>query len=146
VIDGQTYSRLQDIIRREGRSLLQYAVDSFPWTSGNEGEAMACLHELAREEAEATTSLARYLVKHRLTPPWLGAYPMAFTSFNFLALDRLLPLLVEHQRRGIADLEVDVRQVEDHEARTHLQHLLEVKRQNLKRLEALVPAAKTAKS
>jgi len=144
VIDGQTYSRLQDVIRHEGRSLLQYAIDSFPWTTASEREAVPRLHELAHEEAEANAALARYLVKHRLTPPWLGAYPMAFTSFNFLSLDRLLPLLVEQQRRSIAELEADVRAIDHAEARGHVQHILDVKRHNLKELEALLLSAKPA--
>ncbi|MCC6419553.1 MAG: hypothetical protein IT429_15070 [Gemmataceae bacterium] len=144
MIDAQTYSRLQDIIRREGRSLLQYAIDSFPWAGSQTAAANACLQEMAQEEAEAIGQLGRLLLRHRLTPPYLGPYPMAFTSYNFLALGRLLPLLVRHQRADIDRLEADLKQVSDPEVRGPLQHLLDVKRRHLAELEALEPMGKPA--
>jgi hypothetical protein len=145
VIDAQTYSRLQDIIRREGRSLLQYAVESFPWTSSGTDARPAVLLQAAQDEAEAAGELARLLVRHRLTPPWLGAYAMAFTSFNYLALDRLVPLLVQHQLRGVAALEADLKQLDDEEVRDRVRGLLNVKHANLKKLEGLLlPGAELA--
>jgi hypothetical protein len=145
VIDAQTYNRLQDIIRREGRSLLQYASESFPWTTTGADGRPAQLQEIAQDENEAVAELARLLVRHRLSPPYLGAYPMAFTSFNYLAFDRLLPLLVEHQRRGIPLIEADLRELTDDESRAAVRHLLNVKTNNLKKLEALLlPGAEPA--
>ena len=52
MIDAQTYSRLQDIIRREGRSLLQYAVESFPWTNSSADARPAVLLQAAQDEAD----------------------------------------------------------------------------------------------
>jgi hypothetical protein len=145
VIDAQTYSRLQDIIRREGRSLLQYAVGSFPWTNSGADARPAVLLQAAQDEAEAAADLARLLVRHRLTPPWLGAYPMAFTSFNYLALDRLVPLLVQYQLRDIAELEADLKQLDDEVVRDLVRGLLNVKQANLKKLEGLLlPGAEPA--
>jgi hypothetical protein len=145
VIDAQTYSRLQNIIRREGRSLLQYAVESFPWTNNRADARPAVLQQAAQDEAEAAAELARLLVRHRLTPPWLGAYPMAFTSFNYLALDRLVPLLVQYQLRDIAELEADLKQFDDEEVRDLVRGLLNVKQANLKKLEGLLlPGAEPA--
>jgi hypothetical protein len=145
VIDAQTYSRLQDIIRREGRSLLQYAVESFPWTNSGADARPAVIRQAAHDEAEAAAELARLLVRHRLSPPWLGAYPMAFTSFNYLALDRLVLLLVQYQLRDIAALEADLKQFDDEEVRDRVRHLLNVKQANLKKLEALLlPGAEPA--
>jgi hypothetical protein len=147
VIDAQTYSRLQDIIRREGRSLLQYAAESFPWTVTAADVRPAVLGQAAQDEAEAAAAVARLLVRHRLTPPWLGAYPMAFTSFNFLAIDRLLPLLVQHQIRGVEELKADVAALEDEEARDAVRGLLNVKQENLKKFEGLLlPGAEPAAS
>jgi hypothetical protein len=147
VIDGQTYSRLQDVIRREGRSLLQYAIDSFPWAAGNSTAGIDRLKELAGAEADAVAALARLLARHHLAPPWLGAYPTPFTSFNFLSLDRLVPLLVRYQRDDIARLEGELAEFEDREVHGQVKHLLDVKRHNLKQLEELAtlatPAAKT---
>jgi hypothetical protein len=145
VIDAQTYSRLQDIIRREGRSLLQYAVESVPWTNSGADARPAVLQQAAQDEAEAAAELARLLVRHRLSPPWFGAYPMAFTSFNYLALDRLVPLLVRYQLRDIAELEADLKQLDDEEVRDLVRGLLNVKQANLKKLEGLLlPGAEPA--
>ncbi len=149
MIDTPTYNRLQDIIRREGRSLLQYAVESFPWSSTDGDPRTAELRQLARDEAGATAGLAQLLVRHRLSPPYLGAYPMGFTSYNYLALDRLILLLAEYERRGLPALQADLAALEDPEVRDAVRHLLEVKRTNLKRLETLLqpgtePAAKPA--
>ena len=147
MIDAQTYSRLQDVIRREGRSLLQYAAESVPWTVTAADVRPALLQQAAHDEAEAVGELSRLLARHRLTPPWLGAYPMAFTSFNFLALDRLLPLLVKHQIRGVAALEADLAALEDPEVRDAVRGLLNVKQENLKKLEGLLlPRAEPAAS
>ncbi len=145
MIDAQTYSRLQDIIRREGRSLLQYAVESFPWTITAADERPAVVQQAAADEAEATAELARLLVRHHLSPPWLGAYPMGFTSFNYLALDRLVPLLVQQQIRGIAEVQADSKGLEDEEVRDLVRGLLRVKEANLKKLEGLLlPGAEPA--
>lgn len=145
VIDAQTYNRLQEIIRREGRSLLQYAVESFPWTITAADVRPAVLQQAAADEAEATADLARLLVRHHLSPPYLGAYPMGFTSFNYLALDRLVPLLVQYQLRGIAALHGDGKPLEDEEARDLVRGLLRVKEANLKKLEGLLlPGAEPA--
>jgi hypothetical protein len=136
VIDRPTYLRLQDIIRREGRSFLQYTGESFPWTTAPEQEIVAKLQELTREEKDAVTALARYLAKNRLTPPYLGAFPSYFTSYNFLALRRLLPMLIEHQQQAIAQLQGDVSALHG-ETRQQIERLLEMKKRHLKELEAL---------
>ncbi len=144
MIDGQTYACLQDVIRREGRSLLQYAVESSPWTTTDKDERPARLRQLAAAERDAAGALARLLVRHRLRPPWLGAYPMGFTSFNFLALDRLLPLLIAHEKRGLAELEGDLARFQDDEARGLVQQLLEAKTLTLQEMEALAAAVPAA--
>jgi hypothetical protein len=139
VIDRPTYLRLQDIIRREGRSFLQYTGESFPWTVPDEHEAVAKLQELIREEKDAVAALARYLAKNRLAPPYLGAFPSYFTSYNFLALHRLLPMLIDHQKHGVLELQRDVAALHG-ETRLQVERLLEMKKRHLKELEALTAA------
>jgi len=92
---------------------------------------------LVREEREGAAALSRYLVKHRLTPPYLGAYPSYFTSYNYLALDRLLPMLVEHQKRGLVQMEADLKALQDGATHKQVEDLVEMKRRHLKALEAL---------
>jgi hypothetical protein len=134
---------LQIIIRREGRSLLQYAGDAFPWTTPAHQPALAELRRMIQEDNEAIDALARYLRKRRMTPPYLGAYPMSFTGYGFVGLDHLLPLLVVYQRRSIADLERDLARLDDAGARAEVQKLLDLKQRHLKQLEELA-AGKTA--
>jgi hypothetical protein len=138
VIDPDTYRYLQDVIRREGRSFLQYAGESFPWSTPEEKTKAAELKQLVCEEREGAASLSRYLVKHRLTPPYLGAYPSYFTSYNYLSLDRLLPLLVEHQKQGLAGLEADLTVLKDGDSHKQVEAIVTMKKRHLKALEALV--------
>jgi hypothetical protein len=137
VIDRQTYARLQGIIRREGRSFLQYVDESFPWTTSAEQGMLAKLQRLAQEDREAVAALARLLIKNRLTPPYLGAFPTQFTNFNFLALPRLLEELVRAQAQSIGLLHQDLVQITDPGARAQLGHLLEMKKRHLGVLETL---------
>jgi hypothetical protein len=137
VIDRSTYLLLQDVIRREGRSFLQYAAESFPWSTPEEQSKAAQLKQLVSEERESATALSRYLVKHRLTPPYLGAYPSYFTSYNYLSLDRLIPLLVEHQKHGLAGLETDLNALHDGETHQQVEAIVAMKKRHLQALEAL---------
>jgi len=140
VLDARTQTRLQQILRRESRSLLQYVSDSFPWTNSDGKDALGQLQTLIEEERSANAAFAKFLIRHRIPVPHLGPYPVAFTTLNFISLDHLLPLLVEAERRGIADLEKDFLGLTDSECRLEIEKFLEMKRQHLKALEALVAA------
>ena len=137
MIDGQAYELLQDVIRREGRSFLQYAGESFPWSTDKDRAAVDRLMALVKEEREGAACLSRFLFKHRLTPPYLGPYPSYFTSYNYLSLDKLLPLLVLHQNRSIEALQRDLAELRDGEARKQVQQALALKQRHLKMLEEL---------
>ena len=121
---------------------MQYTGESFPWTTSRDGATLEALHALVREERDGAAALSRFLQKNRLTPPYLGAYPSYFTSYNYLSLDRLVPLLIDHQKSHIAALEDDLSGIPDGEARKQVQQLVEMKKRHLKELEALArPAA-----
>jgi len=139
-MDPQSQRILQGIVRREGRSLLQYLSDAFPWTTINEGDALARVQQFVKEERESTAALVRFLQRRRVTPPYFGAYPMSFTTLNFITLDHLLPLLVDAERKAIAALESDLARVTDPEARNLLQGMVEMKRGHEKALEEMAAA------
>ncbi len=138
--DPKTQARLQAILRRESRSLLQYVRDSFPWTRPEEKEALAQLQTLIGEEQPAITAFAKFLVRNRIPVPHLGSYPVDFTTLNFVSLDHLLPMLVDAEDRCIRDLENDVITLTDPDSRAEIQKLLDMKRQHRKTLEALTTA------
>src|SRR5262249_10626198 len=97
MLDATTRRRLQELLRRESRSFLQYISDSFPWTTFEEKDALARLQTVVEEERSANAALAKFLIRHRIPLPYLGPYPVAFTTLNFVSLDHLLPMLAESE-------------------------------------------------
>jgi hypothetical protein len=135
---------LQELVRKEGRSLLQYVTESFPWTTRKTRHILPVLVEMAKEEQDGAAALVRLLLKNRLRPPYLGAYPMSFTTINYMSLEFLLPYLIDFETRRIAELEKDLAAPFDDETRQLLQSLLEMKRRHLVTLTTLSAADKPA--
>jgi hypothetical protein len=137
VIDAPTRDVLQECVRRESRSLLQYAREVPLWVGPADRPVLAKLKALAAAEQKATDALGHYLQKRRAGLPSLGPYPSGYTSLNDAAMHHLLPILVQEYRGAVAALEADVARVSEPDARTHLAELLRLKRQHLPELEAL---------
>jgi hypothetical protein len=137
MLDATTQSRLQELLRRESRSFLVYIGDSFPWAASEEKYALAQLQSLIEEERRATATLAKFLARHRIPLPYFGSYPVAFTTLNFVSLDHLLPMLIDCERRALADLEEDLSRLTDNDCRQEVQRFLDMKHLHLKTLEAL---------
>ena len=137
MIDAAGYAVLQEIVKRESRSLLQYVHDSFPWTPSGERPALDDVRRFAVEQQEGIANLARWLARRRYPVPLLGPYPGWFTTINYVSLDYLLPLLVDGERKGIAQLEHDRAALGDPDAVALIQALIQTKRQHLQRLEEL---------
>ena len=138
--DAPTQAALQRAVRRESLSLLRYASEAYPWTGAGEREAWDRLRQVMDEDRDAIGSLVHFLTAKRLMPPYIGSYPMAYTSLSFVSLDYLLPALAEAQQRHIAELERDLAAVTDPEAREQLAKLLETKRRHLAVLKGLAAA------
>lgn len=143
MIDAPTAALLQKILRRESRSLLQYVSEAFPWATAEEREALANLQQLIADEKAVSAELARFLLRQRVGLPHLGTYP-DFTAVNFVSLDFLLPMLVDHQAKAIAVLERDLASVKDPEARALVEKLLTMKRQHLETLKSMAATAQPA--
>jgi hypothetical protein len=138
VIEAPTQALLQDVLRRESLTLLQYIRDAFPWTAVGEEETWGQLRQVVHEDTAAIAALGRFLTRRRVPLPYIGQFPVDFTSINFVALDWILQRLAEAQRREVATLEGHVQRAGDPEARAALQGLLEVKRRHLRELEGLL--------
>ena len=132
-----TATVLQDVVRRESRSLLLYIGDSFPWTTNDHAPDLVTLKNLIVREAAAISVLGKYLVRKRITPPPYGSYPANFTSCNFIDIAYLLPRLLTAQEQAIAALSADIAPMHDAEAKQQLEALLAVKRLSLAGLAAL---------
>lgn len=135
-MDAVTQSQLQALFRREGRSLLHYVNEVFPW-SRNGGERLTRLRALVDQEQAWLSELARYLQRNRITPALLDAYPVEFTSLNFLGLDHVLHLLIAAYRDALVQIEQDLAQLHDPAARQLVEKLLAMKRDHLRTLEEL---------
>ena len=140
MIDAPTQALLQDVLRRESLALLQYIRDAFPWTGLEEQEAWPRLRRVVEEDAHALAELAQFLARRRVPLPYIGMFPVDFTSINFVSLDYVVPLLLDEQRREAAALEADLPRVSDPEAREQLQRLLDLKRRHLAVLKGLATA------
>jgi hypothetical protein len=137
VIDSQSQRLLQEILRRESRSILLYVGEAYPWTTLQEAGAWQSLSRLIDEERQAIASLGQLMTRRRVSLPVLGVFPVRFTTINFLALDYLLPHLLAAQQRSISDLEADLKGMVDAEAVAEVQQLLDLKRRHLVALEGL---------
>jgi hypothetical protein len=137
VIDAGSQAVLHEIVRRESRSLLSYIGDSYPWTTSEGVPGVAVLAKLIRQERASVTALGQYLVRHKAPPPFIGSYPAQFTSWNFIALEYLVPRLQEAQKRAITELQADLSKITDVPSRQQCERLLGVKRMTLAGLEGL---------
>ncbi len=138
MIAPQDAAVLQEQIRRTGRSLLQYTAESMPWTGKEKDrEILARILGMKQAEQQAAEALARFLINNRMNPPYLGSYPMHFTTMNFLAIPRLVQLLADHQQKDVTDTEAAVGQVQAPECKQLLEQLLEIKKQNWESLKEL---------
>lgn len=139
MIDASTFTLLQEILRRESLSLMHYASEAYPWATPAEREVLAKLNKMIAAEQKVVQGLARLLTRRHLPMPYVGAYP-DFTGLNYVSLDHLLPLLIEHEKKGIAQLERDLTCLYDVEVREQVQAILELKKDDLGQLEKLKAA------
>jgi hypothetical protein len=143
-MDERTAELLQRVLRRTGRSLLQYVAEAEPWVPGSDRATLDRLLTMVAEERDALAELTAFLRKQRVSPPYLGPYPEYFTTLNYLSLDRLVKLLVDHERQAVADLQAALSRTEGHEARHQVGRLLELKRRHLAGLSDLQGAGAPA--
>jgi hypothetical protein len=138
MMDSLSVSVLKEILCREGRSLLQYVRDAFPWATAAEHAVPAQITAMIDAEQAAAAALARLLLKHHISLPYVGPYPMNFADVNYVSLDHLVPMLVEHEKRAINHLERDLALLHDASARVEVQKILAIKEKHLKQMETLL--------
>ncbi len=144
-MNPDTILNLKRILHRESRSLLQYLGESWPWASTSEEETAGRLRQMTAEEQAAIRPVADFLSRRRISFE-LGQFPEEFTATNYLALDHLLPRLVAYQKRAIAELDQDLANLPDADARDAARPILEMKRRHLQELEQLADEHSGAKA
>jgi len=137
VSDGATHHTLEALVRRLGRSLLQYLSEAYPWTTTSDSPILSEVKRMAEEERDLAAKLSRFLAMRRHTVAYLGAFPSSFTTLNFVALEFVLPKLVQFERSSLEALEKDLAALKDQEARKQAENILTLQQRHLHELEAL---------
>jgi hypothetical protein len=140
MIDAKMESVLRDIVRREGRSLLQYVEEAYPWAGPDETAPLAQLRKLVADECEMIGRLIDLLARRCHSYPYLGSYPNWFTTINFISFDHLLPMLVDCEARSLGELECAIPEITDTEALGVVQELVDMKRRHLDLLKKMASA------
>lgn len=78
------------------RGAIQYVGESWPWTDPSDQERQTVLREIIEEQRDDITRLVTEL-SLRGVPPEFGTYP-DYSMLHYVALDRLLPVLIENQQ------------------------------------------------
>lgn len=137
MIDAESEAALVGAFHRERLSLLQYVRQAVPYAGPADRPVLDRILAMSRTEAEHLDRLAEYLDDHRVRIPPPGAFPSPFTNYNFMAVRKVLPRLVEEESYGLAALEKAGSTLPAGEPRTWLERLAEAKRKHLSELETL---------
>ena len=135
---------VESVLQRLCRSMLQYLAEAFPWTNAADKDTLDQIRKLIEEEKEAAVALGQWYVRRTRSAPYTGFFPNFFSNINFVSLDHCLPMLAEHERRLVDELEGDLRELTDGESKAEVQKVLEMKKRHLKTVEALAVAHGTA--
>jgi hypothetical protein len=128
---------LLEIYRRERLSFLQYVGQASPYAGPADRPMRDRVLELARTEAAELNELAEYLDRNHVTLSSVGAFPTAFTNYNFVAVRKLVPELVVDERRGLQALQYDAALLPEGENRALVEKLAAAKQTHLNELEKL---------
>jgi hypothetical protein len=127
---------LNDVLIVMGRSLLQYAAQAWPWIRDGSDALQTALNEQIAAQGARIEKLSALLDSRRV---WIdfGAFP-DFTDLHYLALDFVLPHLVENERGVVKAIESAIpRCADDAEGAALLTEILAGERSTLARLEDL---------
>jgi hypothetical protein len=144
MIDAATRHVLLELIREENRSLLRYISEADPRVTPEEEPALRQVLEMVNEQQAAVGQIVAHLQKHRVSVPPLGTYPHSFTTMNFISLDYLLPVLVDHGKQRIAQIEAHLPQVSDTRSRVLVQQILDLKRRHVQAIESMLQTVSAA--
>jgi Ferritin-like domain len=133
-------AELNELLVLVGRSLLQYVVESWPWSAPGEEDVRRTIDALAARQREHAGALAELLADRawNIDP---GTYPTEYTDLHYVGLDYLLAELAEYEARLTSQIEPLARQcADDPEAAAVVQRLLADHRDEVQTLELLARA------
>ena len=119
------------------RSLLQYAVEAWPWTAADAEVGLAAVRELAARQAGHAADIVDLLASRNWVVDF-GIYPTDYTDLHYVALSYFLRLLEASQQELVAEIEQTLERCRDDERAAHaVSRLLESQRDIVKSLKEL---------
>ena len=141
MIDAGTLERLQECVRRESRSLLQYVSEVPLWAALGDREAFARVRAIGKAQRQAADELAAWLQLSHASIVQLGPFPARFMELNDAAFRYVLPRLIAEHKQLIEQLEADAAATVDPHAKSHLDVMVQLKRAHDVELRALASTA-----
>jgi len=125
------------ILQRDMSCLLHYLSGAWPWTNRKERDIVARLQNLLEAERDEHGRLAVILRKQRMIPP-SASFLSEYSNYHYLALNFLLPLVLDEQKKLLAnDQQAREQIINDPDAESMLDGFLGHKRNHLTDLEKI---------
>ena len=112
MVEAKTNQLLEDLLVHQYRSLPMFLTEAAPWTHRGDENATGVLLDIVAYQRELSGRIAAELVQ-RGCPIDTGGYEMDFLDLHFLALDFLLPRLIENQQNEVTSIGCIAEQLED---------------------------------
>ena len=127
---------LNQVLIVMGRSLLQYAPQAWPWVGNGSNGVRSAIDGLIADQTSRVQKLADLLDDRRWTIDF-GTFP-DYTNLHFLALDYVLPHLVDNEKTVVREIELALpRCIGDAEGAALLTEILNGERATLSKLESI---------
>lgn len=144
--DPRQNERLNDLVIRLYRSLLQYTNECWPWGGDKEEIEQSTIADLAADQLHHLQPLAD-LVLARSQNFDYGIYPMEYGELHYVALEYLMHELLRDEAGLIDSLEREhAAATGDAELTAILGNLIEAERHHLTKLKELAAKAPAALS
>ena len=138
--------RLNDLVVRMYRSLLQYANECWPWGGMEEANEQQVIAELAARQQQEVQRLVE-LLQDRGDVVDAGTYPTEFGELHYVALEYLMHALLKDEAEVIAALEQEATtSAKDLEVSRLLGEIVATERETVVRLQELAKRAPAALS
>ncbi|MCS7167852.1 MAG: ferritin-like domain-containing protein [Gemmatales bacterium] len=131
-----TLTVLNRIFAREKVSYLQYLRDAWVWTDAEGRTVWREIQRLIQEEDKMLQRLAELILRRKGILA-KAVFEERFSESHFMSLAHLLPRLVAYERWMIGELEKDLAELDDAEAKALVEEILAMKRRHLAMLEQL---------
>jgi len=140
--DAQQNELLNDLLVDAYGSLLQYAIECWPWTDPEDEAEQQTIAEMAAAQ-KAVVARISALLESRGYAIELGQYP-DWSSLHFVSLDYLLGKLIADEEQLIAAIEQAQPTLKsDPEASAQAFDLLHMEKKHLARLREMAATRKT---